>query len=68
MVDYSSQKPLGVRGQHAEVIDLEGFAFFLRHTAKFDFDIMLEIKNKERSAIEAFNLAINDWRIKRVFA
>jgi UV DNA damage endonuclease len=66
MVDYSSQKPFASPRQHAETIDSEGFALFLKQTANFDFDVMLEIKDKEKSAIKALSLAIDDWRIHRV--
>lgn len=64
MVDYSSQNPVGVPGQHAETIDLDDFAMFLKHTGRFDFDVMLEIKDKEESAIEAFKLVSNDGRVR----
>jgi UV DNA damage endonuclease len=63
MVDYSSQKPFGVPRQHAETIDLDDFSLFLKETAMFDFDVMLEIKDKEKSAIKAFNLAVTDSRV-----
>ncbi len=66
MVDYSSQKPFGAPGQHAETIDLDGFALFLKQSATFDCDVMLEIKDKEKSAMKALNLANDDWRIHRV--
>jgi len=64
MVDYSSQEPNGLRRQHAETIDIEDFDLFLKQTQKFDFDIMLEIKDKEKSAIKAITLAIKDWRMQ----
>ncbi len=53
MVDYSSQKRGERRGSHTESIDLRHFARFIAATATFDFDIMLEIKDKEKSALRA---------------
>jgi len=63
MVDYSSQEPNGLPRQHSEVIKLEDFELLLKQTDPFDFDIMLEIKDKEKSAIKAITLAIKDWRV-----
>ena len=63
MVDYSSQEPNGLIRQHSETIDIEDFELLLKETEPFDFDIMLEIKDKEKSAIKAITLAIKDWRV-----
>jgi UV DNA damage endonuclease len=56
MVDYSSQKPNGKVGQHAESIDEADFRRFLLNTQDIDFDIMLEIKDKEVSALKALKI------------
>ena len=56
MVDYSSQEPNGLPRQHSETIDIEDFDLLLKETEPFDFDIMLEIKDKEKSAIKAIEL------------
>ncbi len=64
MVDYSSQEPTGAAGQHAETINMKNFNVFLKQTERFDFDVMLEIKDKEKSAIKAINLAITDERVQ----
>jgi UV DNA damage endonuclease len=53
MVDYSSQKKGERSGSHSESIDLEDFAAFVTATGNLDFDIMLEIKDKEKSALLA---------------
>ncbi len=53
MVDYSIQKKGARKGTHAESIDLRRFGAFIRKTEDFDFDLMLEIKDKERSALGA---------------
>lgn len=63
MVDYSSRKPNGLATQHSETIDLEDFSLFLKNTEPYDFDIMLEIKDKEKSAIAAIRLANSDNRL-----
>jgi UV DNA damage endonuclease len=57
MVDYSSQEPNGSPGQHSETIDLEDFDLLLKDIGSFDFVIMLEIKDKEKSVIKAIDLA-----------
>jgi UV DNA damage endonuclease len=57
MVDYSSQEPGQRRGRHAEHIDRLGFRQFLADVRGIDFDVMLEIKDKEKSAREALALA-----------
>jgi UV DNA damage endonuclease len=53
MVDYSSQKNGERSGSHAESIDLRDFAAFIATAGGLDFDIMLEIKDKEKSALRA---------------
>lgn len=63
MVDYSSQHPGRRAGAHAERIDPEDFRSFLDASMPFDFDIMLEIKDKEKSALAALSIARNDRRL-----
>lgn len=65
MVDYSSQHPGKRPGSHAEHIDPADFSVFLERSRPFDLDIMLEIKDKERSALIACDLAANDPRFFR---
>ena len=56
MVDYSSQQ-LGHRiGTHAKSIDVLLFREFLNQTKGLDFDIMLEIKDKEKSGLKALEV------------
>jgi len=63
MVDYSSQEPEKRVGAHAEHIVADDFRQFLADTRTADFDIMLEIKDKERSGLEALGIAKGDPRL-----
>ena len=67
MVDYSSQEPYGLPQKHSETINLKDFGLFLKQSEPLDFDVMLEIKDKEKSAIKAVNYAIYDWRVHKSF-
>jgi UV DNA damage endonuclease len=62
MVDYSTQHPLKRAGSHAERIDMDNFHKFLQISRPHDLDIMLEIKDKEASALAAISLAKADPR------
>jgi UV DNA damage endonuclease len=64
MVDYSSPRGAGRRGSHAESIDLNHFGAFLEETKNHDFDLMLEIKDKEKSALKAVRLLRGDERLQ----
>ena len=57
IVDYSSQSGLRKNGAHTDHIEADDFRRFLTETRAFDFDIMLEIKDKETSAAEAVEIA-----------
>jgi UV DNA damage endonuclease len=57
IVDYSSQQPGERFGKHAATLDTNDFSQFLTATRPFDFDIMLEIKDKEKSALQALEIA-----------
>lgn len=59
MTDYSSQEKGMRKGKHAESIDLGLFEKFMRETKEIDFDVMLEIKDKEKSALNALKLLKN---------
>jgi UV DNA damage endonuclease len=63
MIDYSSQEPGKRRGAHAMHIAAEEFRQFLRETSPADFDIMLEIKDKEKSTLAALGIARDDPRL-----
>ena len=62
MVDYSSQQPGKRAGVHAESIDLQDFSDFLEISSPCNMDIMLEIKDKEKSALAAIEVAASDPR------
>ena len=53
MIDYSEKKPGKRKGVHAEKINLKKFKVFLEQTENIDFDIMLELKDKEKTALKA---------------
>jgi UV DNA damage endonuclease len=63
MVDYSMQEPGKRAGAHAGHITADDFRHFLATTLAADFDVMLEIKDKERSAVEALGIAREDPRL-----
>ncbi len=62
MTDYSTRMPGGRKGRHAERLDPTHFEQFLADTVPTDMDIMLEIKDKEKSALAAVGIARRDGR------
>jgi UV DNA damage endonuclease len=64
MVDYSSQEEGKKRGSHRATLDPGHFHRFLAGTRPHDLDIMLEIKDKERSALAALGIARGDPRLQ----
>jgi UV DNA damage endonuclease len=62
MTDYSSQDPDSRKGKHAEHINIKDFKQYLTLTKGIDFDIMLEIKDKEKSALKAIKL-VSDLKL-----
>jgi UV DNA damage endonuclease len=65
LVDYSSQNPEKAKGTHIKSIDIDHFKNFLKETRNFDFDIMLEIKDKEASALKAVDVLKYDKRFNK---
>ncbi|PRY13720.1 UV-damage endonuclease [Pontibacter ummariensis] len=57
MMDYSSQAPDERKGKHVQSIQEQLFHDFLAETEGMDMDIMLEIKDKEESALKAIEVA-----------
>ncbi|MCX7641529.1 MAG: UV DNA damage repair endonuclease UvsE [Elusimicrobiales bacterium] len=66
IIDYSCQKENSKKGIHSESIDENNFKDFIGRLLKIkmDFDIMLEIKDKEKSAIKALNI-LESFYIKK---
>jgi UV DNA damage endonuclease len=62
MVDYSSQSFGEKSGKHTNSIDLKNFEKFIKDSKPYDFDIMLEIKDKEKSAKKAVGILKTDKR------
>jgi len=62
MTDYSSQNPNLAKGRHAETIDIANFKKYGEDSKPFDFDIMLEIKDKEKSAQLVVEVLLKDKR------
>ena len=62
MVDYSYHRGSGPKVSHMESIDSSHFESFLGTTKPYDVDIMLEIKDKETSALKAVEIAQKDGR------
>jgi UV DNA damage endonuclease len=62
MVDYSYHRSGGRKVSHTESIDIAHFEYFLATTQPYDVDIMLEIKDKETSALKAVEIARKDKR------
>jgi UV DNA damage endonuclease len=59
IIDYSTQQKGKRTGTHAQTIDLRNFRTFLDQVAELDADIMLEVKDKENSALKALRLLNN---------
>ena len=57
MIDYSHQEPNSRKGKHSNTLNLDLFEKFISNTNGIDFDLMLEVKDKEKSAIKAKLLA-----------
>lgn len=62
MVDYGPPGGKKARTAHADAIDSAAFRDFLAAARPWDFDVMLEIKDKEKSALEAVRAASGDRR------
>ncbi len=63
IVDYSSPLRGGRMGSHAYHLDEAHFLRFLEESRPYDFDLMLEVKDKERSALRALALVQGDPRL-----
>jgi len=66
IIHYSSENPQKGKPSHADHINMDHFNTFLGKTSNFNFDIMLEIKDKEKSALKAMKILANDSRFYRI--
>lgn len=66
MVDYSSQNPNLNTGSHALTLDVKDFKNFISTSQPFNFDLMLEIKDKEKSVKTAVEILNNDKRFVKL--
>lgn len=64
LLDYSSQAQGKREGTHADTLDEDDFTHFLQTSRPFEFDVMLEIRDKETSALRALSLATTDPRLE----
>jgi len=63
MADYSSQQPGKMSGKHSETLDPAHFRAFVEATRDFDFDLMMENKDREKSALSAREILKDDPRL-----
>ena len=66
VIHYSSEHTFKGKYRHADEIDIDHFKDFMKKTINFNFDLMLEIKNKEKSALIAVENLINDIRLNQI--
>ena len=57
IVHYSSQQSDSRPGAHAKTLDVSHFRQFLKNVEGMDFDLMLEVKDKNHSAVKAIGIA-----------
>ncbi|MBH1941853.1 UV DNA damage repair endonuclease UvsE [Mobilitalea sibirica] len=63
-IHYSQQKDGGSKGAHSDTIFVEKFMKFIDKLSDKDIDIMLEVKDKNLSAIKCINTAVLNVRAK----
>ena len=56
MIDYSNQESNQRKGKHSKTLDIKQFEKFILSVSNYDFDIILELKDKEKSAQKAIKL------------
>ncbi|MHA2430288.1 MAG: UV DNA damage repair endonuclease UvsE [Promethearchaeota archaeon] len=62
ILHYSSQHPIKGQPSHADKIQLDHFKNFINKTKNYNFDLMLEIKDKEQSALKVIKILEYDPR------
>lgn len=53
-IHYSDQHPAKPQGAHSDSVDTARFRLFWRRIRRLDLDIMLEVKDKERSVLNVY--------------
>ncbi|MGZ5472210.1 MAG: UV DNA damage repair endonuclease UvsE [Nitrososphaeraceae archaeon] len=56
MIDYSNQELNQRKGKHSHTLDIKQFEKFILSVSNLDLDIILEIKDKEKSAKKAIEV------------
>jgi UV DNA damage endonuclease len=56
MIDYSNQEANERKGKHSNSLDMKQFKEFVLSITSLDLDIMLEVKDKEKSAKNALKI------------
>lgn len=56
MIDYSNQEPNKRKGKHSNTLDMKQFKEFVLSITSLDLDIILEVKDKEKSAKNAIKI------------
>ena len=62
-IHYSEQHPAKRAGSHSDTVHAETFTAFCRGLGRTDFDIMLEVKDKNLSAVKCINCLMSPGRI-----
>lgn len=65
-IHYSQQNPGKRTGSHSESIRIEPFMAFHASIDRDDLDIMLEVKDKNLSAVKCINCTTNDRSIRKL--
>ncbi|HRX20913.1 MAG TPA: UV DNA damage repair endonuclease UvsE [Syntrophomonadaceae bacterium] len=65
-IHYSQQDPCRQPGSHSSTINIDGFMQFYEKLSGSDTDIMLEVKDKNLSAIKCINCTTEDQNITRL--
>lgn len=65
-IHYSQQNPLKKLGSHSNTIRINEFIRFYESLDREDIDIMLEVKDKNLSAVKCINAISKDNKIKRL--
>lgn len=65
IVHYSGQKRNAPCGYHSQTVDLEDFKRFFEQVKDIECDIMLEVKDKEQSALKVLKLLPSIYKLKK---